>query len=238
MKNFSKILFVFLGFMICNNMSGMNNNKSTDIMFNMSKKLTEEELTQFSISSLYGELKYDNQLCLYYDLYLFDADEAAYWYMVGYENGDLTAAYTLGQYYSYSNKYRAFYLLKLCAENGIEDAKIVLKEEKLNFSQIDSNNYNSMVTSENIQFFKEGAYLGSKKAAIKLAEYYKTNNSEYVLSNTIERCIDEYSYIYWLRIGAQNGNQECIKQYYELLKTSKNEYDNIRAQFWERKIEK
>ena len=62
MKNFSKILFVFLGFMICNNMSGMNNNKSTDIMFNMSKKLTEEELTQFSISSLYGELKYNNQL--------------------------------------------------------------------------------------------------------------------------------------------------------------------------------
>lgn len=64
------------------------------------------------------------------------------------------------------------------------------------------------------------AKIGSKEAAKELYKYYRKNK-------------DETLALYWLRIGAQNGDIECVNDYINILKQCSNEYDKLRSKFWE-----
>lgn len=79
---------------------------------------------------------------------------------------------------------------------------------------------------------KHVAFLGNGEAAFYLYnEKLETQGNE-----TVSLLLDPNyaSPVYWLRIGAQNGSEKCKKQYIDLLKNSSSEYDNIRANFWEK----
>ncbi len=71
---------------------------------------------------------------------------------------------------------------------------------------------------------KDLAKIGSKQAAKKLYNYYMKKKK-----------VNEA--LYWLHIGAQNGDKECIKEYVIVLKKSKNEFDTIRAEIWENSLQ-
>lgn len=86
--------------------------------------------------------------------------------------------------------------------------------------KIDEDNKDVIISESNVKEIEIKVKHGNKYLSLKLAQYYKD---------------DDEKYKHWLRIGAQNGNKECMKKYAELLKQSSDEYDNIRAEFWEKK---
>ncbi|MGN0729267.1 hypothetical protein [Treponema sp.] len=96
------------------------------------------------------------------------------------------------------------------------------------------NGFSKMNYSE----IRQSAHYGNKDAAYYL---YTEKMNDFTEQNQIPKNTlllnPEYdSAVYWLRIGAQNGNEECIRKYIDLLKKSSNKYDNIRASFWEKKL--
>ena len=82
---------------------------------------------------------------------------------------------------------------------------------------------------------RKSAHYGNKDAAFYLYSE-KSNDVEQITKNTLLLNPEYESAEYWLRIGAQNGNEECIRKYIELLRKSSNNYDNIRVSFWEKKL--
>ena len=81
---------------------------------------------------------------------------------------------------------------------------------------------NPIKNESNLELYKEVALMGSGKAAYNLSLYYEKQH-------------DQSQYMYWLQIGSQNGSKECMKEYAALLRKSSDKYDNIRAEFWEKK---
>jgi len=75
-------------------------------------------------------------------------------------------------------------------------------------------------TQEEAARYEEGAWLGSGQAALVLAAFSKNNSLE---ADAAE---------YWYRIGAQNGNSECMRQYGEILLGKDGSLDRERGRFW------
>ncbi len=98
------------------------------------------------------------------------------------------------------------------------------KDDPVWFEFADNSLFVKPITDESdIDSYKNAAICGSGNAALRLLELYNNQN-------------DSQLYEYWLRIGAQNGSKECMKKYAEILKQSTDKYDNIRAEFWEKKL--
>lgn len=93
-------------------------------------------------------------------------------------------------------------------------------ENKYPDFKIDEDNKDVIISESNVKEIEIKVKHGNKFLSLKLAQYYKD---------------DDEKYKYWLRIGAQNGNKECMKKYAEILKQSDDEYDKIRSEFWEKK---
>lgn len=105
------------------------------------------------------------------------------------------------------------------------DSIYLKKDDPLWFSFADDTLFRIPISNETeIETYKEAAICGSGNAALRLSEIYKKQE-------------DKKQYEYWLRIGAQNGSKECMKEYVAMLRESSDEYDNIRAEFWEKKYE-
>ncbi len=140
-----------------------------------------------------------------------------------------------------SEKERGWYWIRRCknADYHIDDYLDSLYKE-LEFKNCDEllekseNDFSNMIYSE----IRQSAHYGNKDAA-----YYLYNEKikdfteqKQITKNTLLLNPEYDSAVYWLRIGAQNGNKECIKKYAEILRRSNDEYDKIRAEFWEKKL--
>ena len=143
------------------------------------------------------------------------------------------------------------YLIFLCEQYEKEEKVIpfiIETYEKLHKKFADFNFSNDNleyddVTNENYQYFHDKAFSGSGVAALKIAQFYEGQSSQNYYSGC-KRLLDigskynpdeENLPVFWYRIGSQNGNKECMKEYADILKQSKDKYDKLRAKFWEEK---
>lgn len=137
-----------------------------------------------------------------------------------------------------SEKERGWYWIKRCKEADY------LLDDYLDslYKELELNDYGESLGKSINDFSKmdyseirKSAHYGNKDAAFYLYSE-KSNDVEQITKNTLLLNPEYESAEYWLRIGAQNGNEECIRKYIELLRKSSNNYDNIRVSFWEKKL--
>lgn len=189
-----------------------------------SKELLEEKKN----NALLGNSNDADDLSFYY---IFDdkilIEQGGYWASIAAENDnsghcqfnyyELIAGFHIdssirGDYWLYQSIVRKY---KTALEvNNLSTETFSLAND-LDFQNI-------LVTDNNLTDIQEGAWRGSGKAALLVANYYSEKNPE--------------KYIYWIHIGAQNGNKECISKYIEILQNSNNPYDIKRASFWQHKL--
>lgn len=156
-------------------------------------------------------------------------DIALYWALIAAENDDtgffMKELSSLLISTNPKSKDRGLYWLYISSQAGCEEASEDIKEiyYKYNFHFADDSEF-LLFELTDLEYFKTGALHGSGVAALHLAHYFKSLN-------------DTEQYEYWLRIGAQNGNKTCIKEYALLLQKSSDEYDVVRATFWDKKLE-
>jgi len=74
------------------------------------------------------------------------------------------------------------------------------------------------LTTSDVVRYKEGALKGCGQAALAVANYFKT-------------AVDAEEAEYWYRIGAQNGNSECMEQYGNILLEKEDILDQERGKF-------
>ena len=75
----------------------------------------------------------------------------------------------------------------------------------------------SSLSGSDLTRYREGALQGSGQAALVLAKYYESIGTD--------------SAEYWYRIGAQNGNKECQRQYGNILLGKEDTLDQERGKF-------
>ena len=203
---------------------------------NDSLYLSETQIETYSVFALHGDSLKASYLNDFYALYENKISEGEYWIKIGAEAGDKTLEFNYACILKdiYNDELRALFYFNNAAEKGLDSAKMMLKD-KAGYSVPDENTLPLAVDKKNIKQFTDAAKLGSKEAAEKLVDYYKTKKIKMEKKVSIERMNMEDTFIYWIRIGAQNGNKECMRKYAELLKKSSDKYDNIRAEFWEKK---
>ena len=132
-----------------------------------------------------------------------------------------------------NSKIRALYWIFSAEKDGENNAKIFIKKEKLEiespYPQLGKDIYkkeNNKVLDYEIEVLTDYALRGGKKEAYKLYEYYWDYKH------------DKQEAVYWLRIGAQNKNEQCQYEYGKYLLAKANENDKIRGLFWIKKAAK
>lgn len=207
----------------------------SSLEINSSLKITNSKLAANTEKALSGDLLSASKLFDHYAIYLNDTEEGIYWLMIGTENGSDEMAFNLGYQLLETDQNRAYFFIILAARQGNIDALEFVAKKNLDISTRNDRVIPSEVIKENIDYFHESALLGNSFAARKLAEYYIKDNNKTIINN-IDRISDYSSYIYWYRIGAQNGDIVCMQEYCALLEKSKNKNDNLRSIFWGSKI--
>ena len=214
-KSFLKIIFLGLGYI---------STSSEYINANGSLRITDEKVLNKTIkSALLGNSGDAFKLYEHYAMANEFFDIGHMWLEVAAENS------------LEENDWIGFYNWACCLErnDNIERQKYWYYLAYLNDKEkkyvdnmypdfkIDEDNKKDVVISEaNVKEIEIKVKQGNKYLSLKLDQYYKDNDQKYK---------------YWLRIGAQNGNKECMKKYAEILKQSDDEYDKIRSEFWEKK---
>ncbi|MGN0739982.1 MAG: hypothetical protein ACI4LX_07410 [Treponema sp.] len=206
-----------------------NNNSKTYLDNGTEDILTEEELKKYVILALNGDLYAAYDLFNHYmSVPMQSKDEflqkTQYWAIIAAENDTYGRnMYTLYSFNRYSNcisDTRSIFWLQKSARLKYKDS--INEIERLQIPIENNCNLDIPPHNFNLEKYKKYAEFGNQIAAVSLVDYYKElDNTEQIK--------------YWLRIGAQNGSKECMKEYAELLRKSSDKYDNIRAEFWEKK---
>ena len=213
-------------------MSFTRNNSKTYVDTGTEGILTEEEYKRNVIQALNGDLYTAYNLLEHHLSIPMQSKEefvkkTLYWAIISAENDtygrNMYTLYSFNKTYNFISDVRSIFWLRKSAQLKYKDS---LEEIKLLKISIENENNQDITTYDfNLDEFKKCAESGNQYAVIELLKYYKTTN-------------DTEQINYWLRIGAQNGSKECMKEYAALLKQSTDEYDNIRAKFWEQKAKK
>ena len=214
-KSFLKIIFLGLGYI---------STSSEYINANGSLRITDEKVLNKTIkSALLGNSEDAFKLYEHYAM----ANE---FFDIGHMWLEIAAENSLDE-----NEWIGFYNWAGCLEydDDVERQKYWYnlaylndKEKKYvdnmypDFKIDEENKKDVIISGSNVKEIEIKVKHGNKYLSLKLAQYYKDNDQKYK---------------YWLRIGAQNGNKECMKKYAEILKQSDDEYDKIRSEFWEKK---
>ena len=191
--------------------------------------LTDEEFEKNVPLALNGDLYASYNLFEHYiSVSMQSKDEflqrTLYWAIIAAENDtygrNIYTLYSFNRTFNFISNARSIFWLKKSAQLQYKDS---LEEiARLKISIEDESNLDRTSKIFNLEEYKNSAESGNQYAAITLFNYYKkSGNNEQI--------------IYWLRIGAQNGSKECMKEYAALLRKSSDKYDNIRAEFWEKK---
>lgn len=220
--------------------------------------LKGDELSELILNALKGDYYSAARITMYFGMSKFDYHNSHFWMYIGFENNPnqtesiasvkdifntLIMRLNSDSDTTYARKMeRSFYFFNMARKNGATWCKYSINRYK-NIDEwehlSDDEKYMSAkITEENLDAYIRGALLGSGIAALRLAKKYEAdgNVNEYIecLSFMGAEFDENEFYIpaYWYRIGAQNGNKECMKEYAILLYNSSNVYDNIRADFW------
>ncbi|MDR3148022.1 MAG: hypothetical protein LBU00_06600 [Treponema sp.] len=156
-----------------------------------------------------------------------DETTGLYWDTIGAENDHAGNQWNLSYSLTYSNKLdaRGIFWCIQAAREGEEYAINNLKKLGISpddiqyFDEIVYSNTDGTLLDNEIEVNTENALRGNQKAALVLANYYRTIN-------------DRQSMEYWYRIGAQNGDPECQYRYGHILKGKEGIYDHERGDFW------
>lgn len=151
---------------------------------------------------------------------------ALYWATIAGENDtygrNMYVLYSFNRTYNFISDARAIFWLQKSAELKYEDA---LREiERMEIPSPDDCGINKIICGNNVKEYIECAESGDQYASTELVRYYRDLN-------------DDSQAEHWLRIGSQNGNKECMKNYADVLRKSNDSKDKIRATFWENKAE-
>ena len=198
--------------------------------------IDSDQLKEKELLALKGDASSADDLSFFYTFSEDTADnennkKINYWASIAAEN-DSTGRCQYNYYvlitsepFKLDNFKRGLYWLYKSSEIGYKNAKddVFFKKDSSDWFEF-SNDILFKKQIENkkeLSDYEEAAICGSGNAALNLYKYYLWNNDK--------------SYNYWLRIGAQNGNKECMRKYAEFLRKSSDKYDNIRAEFWEKR---
>lgn len=217
-------------------------------------RFSTKEIRKMESKALAGNFDSAMKLSDYYGIDLQDNATGMFWNCICFENNPEEGSWNFSQvnYLKDGKSLRYQYLIFLCEDyiKYLDSSSYVIQsyekfhKEFAGFSFADDNlEYNS-VSDENYNYFYNKAFSGSGLAALKIAQFYeKTVTQDIYASYKILLYIgceynpaEEVLPLFWYRIGAQNGNKECMKKYSDILKQSDDENDKIRAEFWENKI--
>jgi len=158
-----------------------------------------------------------------------DYANAIKWYTIGAENGFQDLQYILYNDLTRNNENKdsftrgIFWLYKLVvveyreSKRRLEDKGYTLETAKPPSDALFPRR--EMLTQSELTRYTEGALQGSGQAALVLANYLSTAG-------------DAEEAEYWYRIGAQNGNRECMVQYGGILLGKEEMLDQERGKFW------
>lgn len=216
----TKTILVLIVLLIGGGMNIYCNENEKEYYLVSNPEISFSEVDKYKELTLMGNIEATSKLLDYYTLENFDKETLLFWGEIASENN---AKYLM---YNYSQilldkeikNLRGLYWLFLAKEKGVDFA---IKDcSKIAFEFADDSLFsNTKVTSENLEYYENGALRGSGLAALGLAEYF-------------EDAEDSNNYTYWYRIGAQNGSSECQLKYAEILKESSLSMDVIRSNFW------
>lgn len=214
-----------------------------------------KEIRKMESQALSGNFETAMTLSDYYGVDLQDTSTEKFWNCICFENNPIEGSWNFVNinFMEDGKSLRYQYLIFLCEQymKDLESDPFTIKEyEELHrmFPNFEfSSDYietTDNVTDENYQYFHDKAFSGSGLAALKIAQFYENQNAQNIYSDC-KRLLDigckynpeeEKLPLFWYRIGAQNGNKECMRKYAEILKRSDDKYDRLRAKFWEKKV--
>jgi len=212
--------------------------------------LSDSELEKLMLESVKGSVDAVSRVTRYYALKKNDMEKAIYWDEMGAENGHLVSQWNTsynmryGFYYAYmtvsyykniTEEYmyiRSIFWLYGLAVIGYNEGKetsnplksleyegYTLETARPPSDEMFPYNY-ATLNGQELEECVQGALRGSGKAALILGQYY----------NGIVKDADSGEY--WYRIGAQNGNVECQRQYGNILLGKSDMLDQERGKFW------
>ncbi|UTC87305.1 sel1 repeat family protein [Treponema denticola] len=154
-----------------------------------------------------------------------------YWLEILIEN-DITPRsqynyYSIKECYNFNDQKRRLFWLYTSAAKGFELALWNVersRKKQIVFTMANDSDYPiEKLKEEQVFFYEDGALRGSGRAAYSLGKYYEQINEKEKAS-------------YWYRIGAQNGNNDCMLRYAKILRNSEDEFDKLRSNFWIKKV--
>ena len=188
-------------------------------------RLGSSEIHDLSIQALKGDGQSAKELASCYRIGYNDYQKGSEWHLIGAENRDAGAQYSISiilrDSTSILDRERGCYWLYLAIENGHRYAVNYKKEINKNTYLLEKQKENSEminINNNNLQEMKIRAMRGNGIIALKIANFYEKKNN------------NEMSF--WLRIGAQNGNHDCMRRYGYYLMNTKDKLNKIRGFFW------
>ena len=215
---------------------------------NYKSRFSAKEIRKMESQALAGNFDAAMTLSDYYGVDLQDVVTQEFWNCICFENNPIKGSWNFVHvnYMEDGKSKRYQYLIFLCEQYKRTNAFRIKQYEELHKKFADFNFSNDNleyldVTNENYQYFHDKAFSGSGLAALKIAQFYENQNAQNIYSDC-KRLLDigckynpeeEKLPLFWYRIGAQNGNKECMRKYAEILKRGDDKYDRLRAKFWE-----
>jgi TPR repeat protein len=189
-------------------------------------RIPVQKLEQFMLEAVRGNGKAAFDVAIHFSIGFNDRSNGQYWNVIGAENGYPGCQWNLAYDLTYDNArdIRGIFWIKTAAQNGeeyavemLQDLGITLNEKFFDESVFDDND--GILPNDKIREYKEGALMGSQKAALALVNFFKKNND----TNAME---------YWYRIGAQNGSAECQYNLGHILTMKSEHLNQERGLFW------
>ncbi len=224
----NKLLFVLAVFSFLL-LSFTKNDSETYVDTGTEAILSEDEYGEKIIQALNGDLYaaydlFEHHLSVPVNSKEEFLQQTSYWAIIAAENDtygrNMYTLYSFNRTFNCISENRSLFWLQKSAQlkykDSLEEIKLLKKSIK------NKKDLNSLSKIFNLEEYKNSAEFGNQHAVIELLNYYKKTDNKAEIK-------------YWLQIGAQNGNKDCMKEYAAILKQSGDEYDSIRAKFWEKK---
>ena len=194
--------------------------------------LSQKELETYKLLAVRGNGEASLKVAYHYGFGKNDTVNGQIWYIIGAENGHFESINNLSVSLTYNEDYKesfergVFWLYKLVTVIDDEHRGLHLRQlEKYGYTletakpPSDSMFPNILLTTSDVVRYKEGALKGCGQAALAVANYISKGGD----AEEAER---------WYRIGAQNGNVECMEQYGNILLEKEEMLDQERGKFW------
>ena len=209
-------------------------------------EVNKENIVDLQYQALTGNSDSLLKVLDYFRFWNYNREKVEFWELIDAEDGERFSAYNYSNHcYSGSrvSSRAAFWLLKDRQERDSNSMDpYVSPEMKAFLESLDPESLSANVDSiSDVDVLKDYAFKGNRDAAYKLSKLCgDEDRHQSLLKIGAVFAKSEYwenSRCFWLRIGAQNGSKECIREYIELLKNSTDTFDNARAVFWESQLD-